>query len=36
MYESLVCDYIFVNRNDLKLINCEVSEHLPMILDFEI
>ena len=37
---NLVCDYIFVNDkvkvNNLKVINSNVSDHLPLILDFEI
>lgn len=37
---ELVCDYIFVNDkvkvNDFKVLDCNVSDHLPIILDFEI
>ncbi len=38
--ESIVCDYIFVNDkvqvNDFKVLNNNVSDHLPLVLDFEI
>lgn len=37
---DLVCDYIFVNDkvkvNDFRVLNINVSDHLPLILDFEI
>ncbi|MCM1052550.1 MAG: hypothetical protein NC483_01045 [Ruminococcus sp.] len=37
---DLVCDYIFINNkvkvNDFKVINSNVSDHLPIILDFDI
>ncbi len=37
---NLVCDYIFVNDkvkvNDFKVIDCNISDHLPLILDFNI
>lgn len=37
---NIVCDYIFVNDkvkvNDFKIINCNISDHLPLILDFDI
>lgn len=37
---KLVCDYIFVNDkvtvNDFKVIESNISDHLPLILDFEI
>ncbi len=37
---NLVCDYIFVNNKvkvkDFKVIDTNVSDHLPLILDFEI
>lgn len=37
---NLVCDYIFVNDkvkvNDFKVLDSNVSDHLPLILDFEI
>lgn len=37
---NLVCDYIFVNDkikvNDFKVLNSDVSDHLPLLLDFEI
>lgn len=37
---NLVCDYVFVNDkivvNDLKVINSNISDHLPIILDFDI
>lgn len=37
---NLVCDYIFVNDkvkvNDFKVFNCEISDHFPLVLDFEI
>lgn len=37
---NLVCDYIFVNDkvkvNDFKFFNCEISDHFPLVLDFEI
>lgn len=38
--EISVCDYIFVNNqvkvNDFKVLNCNISDHLPLILDFDI
>ncbi len=38
--DGLVCDYIFVNDkvkvNDFKVLNSDVSDHLPLLLDFEI
>ncbi len=38
--EDGVCDYIFVNEkvkvNDFKVINNSISDHLPLILDFDI
>lgn len=38
--ENLVCDYIFVNNkvkvNDFKVLNNNSSDHLPLLLDFEI
>ena len=37
---KLVCDYIFINDkvtvNDFKVIESNISDHLPLILDFEI
>lgn len=37
---NIVCDYIFVNDkvkvNDFTVINTNISDHLPLILDFEI
>ena len=37
---NLVCDYVFVNDkvivNDFKVINSNISDHLPIILDFDI
>lgn len=37
---NLVCDYVFVNDkvivNDFKVINSDISDHLPIILDFDI
>lgn len=37
---NIICDYIFVNDkvkvNGLKVLNTEISDHLPLILDFEI
>ena len=37
---NIVCDYIFVNNkvkiNNFKVIDSKVSDHLPMILDFDI
>ena len=37
---NYVCDYIFVNDkvkvNDLKVINSNISDHTPLLLDFEI
>ncbi len=37
---NLVCDYIFVNNlvqvNDLQVLESYVSDHLPLLLDFEI
>ena len=37
---NMVCDYIFVNNkvkvNDLSVINSNISDHLPLILDFDI
>lgn len=37
---NLVCDYIFVNDkvkvNDFKVIDCNISDHLPLLLDFNI
>lgn len=37
---NLVCDYIFINDkikvNNFKVLNRNVSDHLPLILDFEI
>ena len=37
---NMVCDYIFVNNkvivNDLKVIDSNISDHLPLILDFDI
>ena len=37
---DIVCDYIFVNDkvkiNDFKVINTNVSDHLPIVLDFDI
>lgn len=37
---DLVCDYIFVNEkvrvNDFKVLNSNVSDHLPLILDFDL
>lgn len=37
---NLVCDYIFVNNKvnvkDFKVVNSNISDHLPLILDFEI
>lgn len=37
---NIVCDYIFVNEkvkvNNFKVINSNVSDHLPLILDFDI
>jgi len=37
---NIVCDYIFVNNkvkvNDLKIINTDISDHLPLLLDFDI
>lgn len=38
--ENLVCDYIFVNDKvkvlDFKVLNSNASDHLPLVLDFEI
>ena len=37
---NVVCDYIFVNDkvkvNDFKVLITDVSDHLPLILDFDI
>ena len=37
---NLVCDYIFVNDkvkvNDFRVIDTNISDHLPLILDFSI
>ena len=37
---DLVCDYIFVNNkikvNDFKVLDNNVSDHLPLLLDFDI
>lgn len=37
---NIVCDYIFVNDkvkvNDFKVINTDISDHLPLLLDFDI
>jgi len=37
---DLVCDYIFVNEkvkvNDFKVLNYNASDHLPLVLDFDI
>ena len=37
---DIVCDYIFVNDkikvNDFKVINTDISDHLPLLLDFDI
>lgn len=37
---NIVCDYIFVNDkvkiNDFKVINIDISDHLPLLLDFDI
>lgn len=37
---NMVCDYVFVNDkvvvNDLKVIESNISDHLPLLLDFEI
>ena len=37
---NVVCDYIFVNDkikvNDFKVIQSNASDHLPLLLDFEI
>lgn len=37
---NIICDYIFVNDkikvNDFKVINNSISDHMPLILDFEI
>lgn len=37
---NLVCDYVFVNNkimvNDFKVLNNNVSDHLPLLLDFEL
>ena len=37
---NIVCDYIFVNDkvkvNDFKVINTDISDHLPLLLDFEL
>ena len=37
---QLVCDYIFVNHlvkvNSLEVLSSEISDHLPLLLDFEI
>lgn len=37
---NMVCDYIFVNDkikvNDFKVIESNISDHLPLILDFDI
>lgn len=37
---NIVCDYIFVNNkvkvNDFKVININISDHLPLLLDFDI
>ena len=38
--DNIVCDYIFVNDKvkvkDLKVINIDISDHLPLLLDFNI
>lgn len=38
--EELICDYIFVNNmvkvNELKILDSNASDHLPLILDFDI
>ena len=36
--DNSVCDYIFVNDKvkDLKVINIDISDHLPLLLDFDI
>ena len=37
---NIVCDYIFVNDkikvNDFKVIKTNISDHLPLLLDFDI
>ena len=37
---DMVCDYIFINDkvkvNDFRVLDINVSDHLPLILDFEI
>lgn len=37
---NIVCDYIFINDkikvNDFKVINTNISDHLPLIIDFDI
>lgn len=37
---NIICDYIFVNDlvkvNDLKVIDIDISDHLPLVLDFDI
>ena len=37
---NIICDYIFVNDkvkvNDFKVINTDISDHLPLLLDFDI
>ena len=37
---NMVCDYIFINDkvkvNDFKVLNSDVSDHMPLVLDFDI
>ncbi len=37
---NLVCDYVFINKkvkvNDFKILNSDVSDHFPLVLDFDI
>lgn len=37
---NIVCDYIFINDkiivNNFKVINNNISDHLPLLLDFDI
>ena len=36
----MICDYVFVNNkikvNDFRVVDSDISDHLPIILDFDI
>ena len=38
--ENMICDYVFVNNkikvNDFRVVDSDISDHLPIILDFDI